>query len=245
MIYFLIPVYNEAENIPNLFRELETILPGKEKLFVFSDDGSKDNSAQLIAEQFKTLPHHILSDGINGGPGSAFNKGFEWILQDSNSDTDVVITLEADSTSDISLAPKMLAIHQLGYDLVLASVYAQGGGFDKTSFFRKFVSSVANLGFRFLFDVKVLTISSFYRLYGVSLLRKIKANNSAIISERGFICMLEILVKAIYQNAAIVEIPMVLHSKKRIGRSKMKITKTTWEYLKFFMKSKRSIRQNA
>ena len=238
MIYFLIPVYNESLNIPNLFGEMKNVLPDQEKFFVFSNDGSTDNSIELIKECFKGMSFQVLSDGVNRGPGMAFNIGFEWILTHSKDNKDVVITMEADLTSDISLLPKMFGMQALGFDLVLASVYAQGGGFDKTSFFRKLISAIANLMFRFLLDIKVLTLSSFYRLYGIDLLRKIKSNNETIISEKGFICMIEILIKSINENAAIIEVPMVLHSGKRAGKSKMKIMKTTWEYLKFFAKGR-------
>lgn len=235
MIYLLIPIYNEEENLSNLYNELKNILPQEEKFFVFSDDGSTDNSISLIKELFAKLPHHIISDGINRGPGAAFNFGFEWILNHSKNDQDVIATLEADCTSDISILPKMLAINKLGYDLVLASVYAQGGGFDKTSFIRKFLSSIANLMFRFLFDIKVLTLSSFYRVYSISILKKIKQEYGVIIKEHGFICMLEILAKAIKQKASIVEVPMILYSIKRKGKSKMKVMKTTFAYFRFLL----------
>lgn len=238
MIYILIPIYNESKNIANLFEELKHILPDENSLFVFSDDGSSDASTEIIREQFKGIPHQILGDGINRGPGGAFNTGFKWILNHSVNENDVVITIEADCTSDIKLLPKMIAINKLGFDLVLASVYAQGGGFDGTTLLRKVISSVANLMFRFLFDIKVLTLSSFYRLYGIKLLRNIKGNNEDLITENGFICMLEMLVKAIREKANIIELPMTLHSKKREGKSKMKIIKTTIEYLKFFLKRK-------
>jgi len=236
MVYFLIPIYNEANNIANLFNEIAGVLSNEEKYFVFSDDGSSDNSPIVLAQYFKDLPHIILGDGSNQGPGNAFNTGFEWILKTSKNENDIVVTLEADCTSDTSLLPKMISINRLGYSLVLASVYAQGGGFDKTSFFRKLLSSIANLIFRFLFDIKVLTLSSFYRIYSISLLKAIKANNTVIINEKGFICMLEILIKAIKVNASIVEIPMTLYSSKRVGKSKMKILKTSVAYLKFLMK---------
>ena len=151
MIYILIPVYNETENIGNLYNELQNIIPEQKKLIVFSDDGSTDDSIVLIKKLFIDIPHQIISDGINRGPGGAFNVGLEWILQDSQDSNDLVVTLEADSTSDITLLPKMITIHKLGFDLVLASVYAQGGGFEGTTFFRKFISTIANLIFPFLF----------------------------------------------------------------------------------------------
>jgi dolichol-phosphate mannosyltransferase len=240
MIYFLVPVFNEAENlsilIPNLLN-LVNRLDLKEYFFVFSDDGSKDNSGQIISALLPENKHKILGDGTNNGPGFAFNIGFEWILTHSTDDQDIIITLEADNTSDLSLIHQMLTVNQLGFNLVLASVYAQGGGFDQTTFIRKFLSSIANLFFRFLFDLKVLTLSSFYRLYEVDLLRKIKSKGN-IIDEKGFICMLEILLKAANCQAKILELPMELKSNNRIGKSKLKVMKTTVSYFEFLFKAK-------
>lgn len=243
MVYFLIPIYNEEANIPNLYKELSNVLPGEEKFFVFSDDGSTDKSVNTLSIFFKDVPHIILGDGKNYGPGNAFNTGFEWVLKNGNHKSDIVVTLEADCTSDTSILLQMVSINRLGYSLVLASVYAQGGEFDKTSFMRKLLSSIANLFFRFIFDVKVLTLSSFYRVYSLALLKEIKENNTTIISEKGFICMLEILLKAIKQNASIIEVPMVLYSSKRIGKSKMKIFKTSIAYVKFLFKYKKDDRK--
>ncbi|MEJ0054768.1 MAG: hypothetical protein WDN75_03440 [Bacteroidota bacterium] len=89
---------------------------------------------------------------------------------------------------------------------------------------------------RFVFNVKVLTLSSFYRVYKVSLVRKIKARNTHIIKEHGFICALELLIKSIQVNAHVIEVPMLLKSDMRKGKSKMKIFKTSWEYLRFLGK---------
>lgn len=240
MIYILIPIFNEEGNVANLHRELSSVLPDEEKMFVFSDDGSTDTTKELLNSHFTGTKFIILGDGSNHGPGYAFNTGFEWILADSsNIEKDIVITMEADCTSDITILPHMLGINRMGYDLVLASVYAQGGGFDSTSFIRKFLSSIANLLFRFLFDLKILTLSSFYRVYSLSLLAKIKKNNSAIITEYGFICMLEILVKAIKEDVKMIEVPMMLKSKKRVGKSKLKVFKTTMAYFRFLLFKKK------
>lgn len=238
MIFILIPFYNEEENIPDLFQELKNILPGEEKFFVFSDDGSADDSINKLKTQFKDYPYIVLGNGINRGPGAAFNTGFEWILNNHKSEKDIVVTMEADCTSDIRILHKMVAINRLGFDLVLASVYAQGGGFDKTTFFRKLVSSSANLLYRFLFNIHILTLSSFYRVYSISILKKMKEKNSVLITETGFICMLEILIKAVNSKASIIEVPMVLASKKRKGASKLKVLKTTRQYLLFLFKKK-------
>jgi len=238
MIYLVIPIFNEELNVPNLAKELLVFPFNEEIFFVFSDDGSTDKSVELLKLHFPSNNTVVLGDGINKGPGYAFNQAFNWVIEHSRNSADTLVTLEADCTSDVEILQTMLTINKLGYDLILASVYAQGGGFGTTSFLRKFISSIANLLYRFLFNVRVQTISSFYRVYSVSLLKRIKEKNGDCIKETGFICMLEILMKSISCNAKIIEVPMVLNSKKRIGKSKMKIIKTTLQYLNFLISTK-------
>ncbi|MEM7040483.1 MAG: hypothetical protein AAF570_26190, partial [Bacteroidota bacterium] len=69
------------------------------------------------------------------------------------------------------------------------------------------------------------------------LLKKIKANNKEIIEEPGFICMVEVLKKAIRENAHIIEVPMTLNSDARVGKSKMKVFKTMRNYIRFMFKN--------
>ncbi len=240
IIYFLIPIYNEAENIPLLAQNLMSVIPNESKHYIFIDDCSKDNTVSIIKEKFENLKYTIISKTQNQGPGDSFNIGFNWIIENSQNNDDIIVTIEADNTSDLSILPTMILLSKSNYSLVLASVYAQGGGFDQTSFFRKIISFFANMLFRLFFDIKVLTLSSFYRVYHINLIKTIKEHNNKIISEKGFICMLEILLKAIKINAKIIEVPMVLYSSNRKGKSKMKIWKTIRGYLLFILfKSKK------
>lgn len=231
MLYVLIPTYNEEGNVPNLARELAHYAQRADVQFVFSDDGSRDRTREVIAAHFPERTT-VLGDGINRGPGHAFAVGFAHVLQHAQ-DEDLVVTMEADCTSDIRILPDMVAIAGLGYDLVLASVYAEGGGFEKTTFLRKLLSATANFVFRFVFDLKVSTLSSFYRVYRVPALRKAATRWPGLIQEPGFICMLELLLKMIRVEARVIEVPMVLASAKRVGRSNMKLTRTTLEYFRF------------
>ncbi|MCI5056169.1 MAG: glycosyltransferase [Flavobacteriales bacterium] len=240
MIFVLIPTYNEYENLESLASNLFNKLNSLDVFYVFSDDGSTDGSPEKIKKLFQNKQFIVLGDGSNNGPGYAFNSGFEWILNNSKNVDDIVITMEADNTSDINLLDDMLSIQKLGYDLVLASVYAQGGGFEKTNFFRKFISFFANMLFRTFFNVKILTLSSFYRVYSLGLLKRIQSRYGTLIKEKGFICMLEILLKSIHTGCKIIEVPMTLKSTQRVGKSKMKIFKTTLAYLGFLIRFKGS-----
>ena len=50
--------------------------------------------------------------------------------------------------------------------------------------------------------------------------------------------MVEILIKAIKLEAKIIEVPMLLNSENRKGKSKMKIFKTILSYLRFLFVNK-------
>ncbi len=238
MIYFLIPFLNEEQNLNVLVSNLTSVIPDYEKFYVFVDDGSSDNSVALLDSLLKNNKYKVLGDGKNYGPGHAFNAGFEWILQQSNNSNDRIVTIEADNTSDLGIVHKMVKISELGYDLVLASPYAQGGGLQKTPMHRKFLSFMANLVVRNLLNIHAQSLSNFYRVFNISILQSIKKKYSQILSERGFICMLEVLFKAIQLNASIIEVPMVLHSDARKGKSKMKIMQTSVQYIKFVLKNR-------
>ncbi|MCH8902364.1 MAG: glycosyltransferase [Bacteroidetes bacterium] len=235
MVYFLIPVYNEAENILKLHTDLYEVLGEEQKHYVFVDDGSNDATQDEIKKLFEEGDVTILQNEKNSGPGYSFNKGFEWILDHSSSTEDIIVTTEGDNTSNLNILSDMIKISRLGYNLVLASVYSQGGGFEKTNFIRKFVSFFANLFVRIFFTIKVLTLSSFYRVYSIDLVRQIKAKYPVIIAEPGFISMVEILIKAIKLNAKIIEVPLLLSTKDRKGKSKMKKFQTMLSYLRFFI----------
>ncbi|MBK7945889.1 MAG: glycosyltransferase [Flavobacteriales bacterium] len=235
MRYFIVPTYNEAANLPHLARELAPFLADNQAWLVLSDDGSSDGTRELARSLFPIERLTVLGDGTNRGPGHAFNAGFEHVLARAK-DEDLIVTMEADCTSDIRILPDMLAIAGLGYDLVLASVYAQGGGFERTTWLRKLLSATANFIYRFIFDLKVSTLSSFYRVYRAGSLRVAQKRYGTLITEHGFICMLELLIKLIRTEARVIEVPMVLASERRIGRSRMKLMRTTLHYFRFLLR---------
>jgi glycosyltransferase involved in cell wall biosynthesis len=239
MIYFLIPFYNEEENIPMLAADLLQRTQTSDSCFVLVNDCSTDGTETALKKYFEGRNHIVLSNPVNSGPGSSFNTGFEWILANSDNDNDTVVTMEGDNTCDLDLLDQMLELNsKWKYDVVLSSVYAQGGGFSHTTVFRKLISASANLLLRLCYGIKALTLTSFYRVYNVSVLRTIQKKYGKLITEKGFICKLELLLKAIRCDARIIEVPMVLRSEKRKGKSKMKVLKTSYRYLAFLLKRK-------
>lgn len=242
-LFIVIPFFNEAENLENLAFELsqfikETAL--REYQIILVNDGSTDRSKEEAAIAFSDLRYKLLTHKQNQGPGAAFQTAFEEILKTISKD-DYVLTIEADNTSNLKIVSQMLKRSKEGYDVVLASPYIYGGTIINTPFIRRFLSFFANLFLRELLGLRgILTISSFFRLYkGAIFLHIARAHNNVFMQRKGFEGKVELLMKLVLCKASISEVPLVLDTSRRKGRSKMKLLKTTISLLSlYFEKNK-------
>ncbi len=238
MNIFLIPLYNESENLPELADTLLRRPEAGEDYYFLVDDGSTDNTSEVARECFAGRPFGVLRLDVNRGPGRAFDTGFTNILDRFGDDDIRVITLEGDNTSDLSVLPAMMEASGSGHELVLASVYHDGGGFSRPNKFRRLASNMANGMLRYIFRLDVLTLTSFYRIYNLGALRRIRNRYGNLCSEDGFICKVELLLRARECGVSMKEIPVMLQSHKRKGKSKMKILKTGWQYVRFMIRNR-------
>jgi dolichol-phosphate mannosyltransferase len=235
-VYIVVPVFNEAPNIPTLFagfRELDAELGSRYAVqYVLVDDGSSDDTVAVARREAGSLALEVLAHEVNRGPGAAFATGFSW-LAERLKPQDWAITMEGDNTSRHSLIRQMFTRTSEGFDVVLASPYMYGGGITQTSFLRKLLSSGANLVVKDLLDIQgILTVSSFFRLYrGAALLRLQRVFGPGIVERVGFESMVEMVMKMAMMRLAISEVAMELDSSLRKGKSKMKVVRTIFGYL--------------
>jgi dolichol-phosphate mannosyltransferase len=234
-LFIIIPVYNEARNIGLLLESLETFALDMRDRYsvktIIVDDGSQDETEQLAKQFASRFPLTVLKHEQNQGPGRAFGTGFRE-LAGRLFDRDIVVTMEGDNTSRLELIKQMLHRLEEGFDVILASPYLYGGAIVHTSVFRVFLSGIANLCVKDLLGIHgIFTVSSFYRMYTVGLLRRLQSiYGPEIVERRGFECMTELLMKMIYLDARVSEVAMVLDTKLRVGKSRMKILKTIRGY---------------
>jgi len=243
-LYIVLPVFNEADNIHTLFEGLKAFSRRIRDEFqikiVLVDDGSTDNSLVEIRDNETGLDISLLSNQHNQGPGMCFSMAFAF-LQNKIGDDDWVATMEADNTSRLKTLEQMLVRRREGYEVILASPYAYGGGFVETSLPRVFISHVANGLVKIILKIRGITVfSSFFRLYSGKLLRRLYSRfGSGIIECNGFECMVELLYKLILVKATISEVEMKVDWGERRGKSKMKIFKTVMGYFLVFRKKKK------
>lgn len=93
----ILPVYDEAENLPILWQELDEALSqlGQPAEIIFVDDGSTDRSAEIIrALAARDARVHLVRFRANAGLTAAFHAGFKV------ASGRIVVTLDSDLQSD-------------------------------------------------------------------------------------------------------------------------------------------------
>lgn len=234
-LLFVIPAFNEEANLPTLFTDLAQasgLLGVGSRIFIV-DDGSADETSSLVESYSGPLPVELVRLDVNQGPGAAFRSGFTSALRCAEPDA-LIVTLEADTTSDLGALPQMLDEVQRGADVVLADWRMVG-----VSAHRRLLSAAAGWVVRHALGLEATTVSSFFRVYRASTLQDASTRyGDRLIRERGFACKAELLAKLSSMNARIVEVPVSLDWTKRNGESKMPVFKTMLAYWRMLFRQR-------
>jgi undecaprenyl-phosphate 4-deoxy-4-formamido-L-arabinose transferase len=136
-ISVVIPVYNEALNLPLLFSRLYPVMDGTGRTYevIFTNDGSLDISLQILRTQFAARPEvtRVIDFNANYGQHMAIMAAFERVRGQT------IITLDADLQNPPEEIPKLLLLSDMGHDYV--------GGFRlnrQDSIFRTVASKLIN-----------------------------------------------------------------------------------------------------
>ena len=115
-ISVVIPLFNEAESLPELFDWIERVMRanGFSYEIIFVNDGSTDHSWEVIEQLRQRSPYvHGIKFRRNYGKSPALHCGFQ------RAEGDVVITMDADLQDSPDEIPELYRmIKEDGYDLV-------------------------------------------------------------------------------------------------------------------------------
>lgn len=230
MIYILLPIYNEQERLPLLIEKLDRGMKrrGYQYRIIAYNDGSKDASLEVLSRFKESLPITVLSEGENKGLGVALKSMLDKTLELSSDKEDVAVVLDADDTHNPEHIYHMVNKIRDGFDMVVASRYLPDSRVVGVTMTRQFFSKGASWLMRVLFPIKgVKDYTCGYRAYTIDCLRRAyKKFGDGLIQEKGFACMVELILKLRSLNIIVVEVPIILRYDQKYGKSKMKIFKT-------------------
>lgn len=217
-IVVVIPTYNEADNLPLMVTALRELNLSLHVLIV--DDNSPDGTGVLaddLMRQHKgemTVLHREGKEGL----GPAYIAGFKVALA---LDADYVIQMDADFSHQPSYIPSLIAKLEEGYDLVIASRFARGGGVDKAwSWRRKLLSWWANSVYvRVLLGIPVSDATGGYRIWRRNTLIGLNLDR---IRSNGYAFQVELAYVTTRLGFKVTEIPIYFPDRLR-GTSKMDV----------------------
>ena len=166
-LFIVIPAYNEAENIERTVSEWYPIVESHNKeeqsRLVIINDGSKDNTYELICKLAQARPLLIPLTKPNGGHGSTVLYGYRYAIEHR---ADYIFQTDSDGQTNPDEFEAFWKKRNT-YDAIIGNRKVRGDGKS-----RKFVENVVCFLLRMIFGVKVSDANAPYRLMKSSLVAK-------------------------------------------------------------------------
>jgi len=228
-VFLALPAYNEEASLPELLERVGEAFAdsGLPYEVVIVDDGSTDDTAQIAAQMSFQMPVHLFKHEQNQGLGRTLADGLREAV-DRAGERDIIITMDADNTHPPGLVQRMVQMIHEGCDCVIASRFQPGSRVVGVPIERHFLSIGARLLFTALFPTRgIRDYTSGFRAYRASVLRSaFERYGDDFVSETGFSCMADVLLKLRRMKCVFGEAPLRLRYDQKGGESKMKVFRT-------------------
>jgi dolichol-phosphate mannosyltransferase len=235
-VWLVLPALNEEDSLPPLLQRIEEAMleASLEYRVVFVDDGSTDNTAEIMRKASERFDAITVTHPINEGLGAAIRDGLLAAAERAEA-RDIIVTLDADNTHTPELILRMVRLVREGHDIVIASRYRPGSRSRGVPLIRRLLSRVASVVFRLLFPTPgVRDYTSGYRAYRAGVMQQVVADSGAgFFDQDGFQVMVDILLK-LRRNQDLIfgEVPLILRYDLKAGGSKMDVGATIVNTLK-------------
>jgi dolichol-phosphate mannosyltransferase len=203
-ISVVIPVYNEAESLAQLQSELTKVLTDYDHELVFVDDGSDDNSLQMIHRGSRV---RVVEFAKNTGQSAAIYAGLRAARGA------VLVLIDSDLQNDPNDIPRLLVEIEKGADLVCGVRTKR-----KDTWFKRLQSKIANA-------VRSRFTKDGVRDTGCTLKAMRRECREALVPFYGMHRFIPALIKG--AGYRIVEVP-VQHRARQYGSSKYSFGNRAW-----------------
>jgi len=220
-----LPAYNEAASIAPLFGRILETFPDKSLGYrvLLYNDGCTDGTVAAARAWEDRLNIEIIGRAENLGLGQGLRSLVTHVAGQGRPD-DALFVMDCDDTHHPRQIPGMAAL-LADCDVVIASRYRRGARIAGVAAHRRLLSLGAAVLFKAIHPVRgVLDYTCGYRGYRAALLQRALAHyRNDLVRERGFACMVELLLKLNHLGARMREVPLDLRYDLKQGASKMDV----------------------
>ena len=228
-IRIVLPAFNEELALPPLLRGIASTMlhANLDYQIIVVDDGSSDGTASVAKEYAVDLPLTLVQHEQNSGLGKTLNTGIRAALRISRPE-DIIITMDADNSHPPHTIHRLVSRIREGCDVAIASRFHVDARTAGVPWDRKWLSILASWVFKSLQPIQgVRDYTCGYRAYRVqTLMAAVDQYGDHFISETGFSCMVDVLLKLRRLSLVMGEVPLVLRYDQKLGASKMRVLRT-------------------
>ena len=222
LLSIVIPARDEEEAIPLTVEHLhlEMKLNGVPHEIVVVDDGSTDQTWEVLSELKKRIPTlNPLQNTGEHGFGRAIIHGLKHMSGDA------VVIMMADESDDCRDVVRYWKLLNEGWDCVFGSRFIRGGGTIDYPTIKLWVNRMANQFIRLLFRIPLNDTTNAFKAYR----REVVEGCKPLISPH-FNLTVELPLKAIVRGYTWTVVPITWRN-RRVGAAKLKIKEMGSRYL--------------
>lgn len=200
LLSIIIPVYNEQNTIKTILKKIEKINFIKKEIIIIND-GSNDNTSQIIKEECLNLYNECINLDRNYGKGYACRLGL------NKANGDIILIQDADLEYDPNDYKKLIEPILRGLSNVVYGSRVLYGGVRKRPFsFDVIIRMFANYFLTYLSNLlnkqKLTDAHTCYKVFSSSVIKKIH------LEQNGFAFCPEVTAKISKLDEKIIEVPI-------------------------------------
>jgi len=234
-VLVVLPAFNEERDLGELLERIDQAMADDAQPYevIVVDDGSQDHTSTIAERHAAFMPILLHRHPANQGLGGTIRDGLR-IAAERAGERDIIVAMDADNTHTPTLIRSMIRLVHEGNDVVIASRYQRGAYVRGVPTHRRLLSYGASLLFQLAFPIHgVRDYTSGYRAYRAPLLKEAFGTyGDQFVSEDGFACMVDILLKLRSMDAICRECPIILRYDFKSGASKLNVPRTIWRTLR-------------
>jgi glycosyltransferase involved in cell wall biosynthesis len=219
-ISLIVPVLNEAENLPHVL----PMLPSFANEIILIDGRSTD---ETVAVARRLLPKIIVIEQTGQGKGDALRCGF------ARATGDILVMFDADGSADPAEIPRFVAALQGGADFAKGSRFMPGGGSDDITRMRKNGNMALTRLVNALFGAHFTDLCYGYNAFWRDRLESLQNDCD------GFEIETILILRALKARLRMAEVPSHEHPRLN-GESKLNAFRDGWRIAKIILHERRT-----